>query len=318
MRPLLLLAVLSCSLGCRPDSSSTRPTPVAEGARAPVRLTPDELRALLATQGDRAAFVVLQWPGAPSTSRSPMPLLRSLGPKLTPALVTLLDLLERDRNALEADGWDLARPAVLSLGEAPFHGEGVGRFCEIDWAFGRPDGDRIPGVIARARLPARDVDALMRSLGAALGSARSPLPDLVEGRAKARAWALESGWLALLPGSDHVELVLEDEAVGGVELQRARVRLGVQPVEVPDSPSVRNLADADAGMLVRPRRAAELGLWAGLASGAKVLGSISIEQRDMARTKAIEISSGIELSMVSAPEIEQWSMRASAAELGEL
>lgn len=321
MRPLLLLlAALCCALGCRPASNSKGPTPVSEDTVVPPGLALDDVRALLASQGDRAAIVVLQWPGASSMSRSPMSLLRSINPpQLTPApMVTLLDQLERDRDALEAEGWDVAHPAVLSLSEVPFPGEGIGRFSEVDWAFGQPKGDRIPGVVTRARLPARDVDALMTSLTRALGRAGSPFPGLVEGHARARAWALESGWLALLPGPDHVQVVFEDEAIGGIELERARARLKVLPVEPPQSASVRNLVGTDDGMLVRPGRVADLALWAGLTSGAKVLESISIEQRDMARIKAIEVSSAIELSMVNTPEIEQWSLRGSTTETGEL
>jgi hypothetical protein len=306
----LLALALTGAPGCRTSSSPTETTE----PRAPVgereSLDVEQLRALIASQGDGGAALFVSWPGNPS----------SVDLRLLPVDEStlglssrLLELMHEPTPELEANGWALDRPAILSLFEFPMGDAGIGLVSEVDWAFGRPTGhDRLPGLVMRARLPARNVKALMASLSEELAGSHATFDALVQGRSGARAWTVEpGGWLALLPGPDHVQLVAQLGGRGPLDLASARACLDVTPALLPDGPALHNLDGAPYGGLLRMERFPAVDAWIGARVGLELLDQASPEFRDRSRLIAVELALGGELDAVDElPETGLLSIRA--------
>lgn len=204
-------------------------------------------------------------------------------------------------------GLDAARPIVLALAEPPAEmGERFASAAAIVRG-------ALPGLRHEVLLPATDVALLHRSLGEffdanKIGTAR---PELVAGDAKASAWQVGTGAVALVDGPDHVRLIAVTHASAptSASLLRPAIEAPVRTAGV----VAAALKDAPLALLVRARAQARLAVFfmahEGLAGAAS--GLPTRPQQRAAIVRALRCEAWIHGGK---QELEDWTISATADE----
>lgn len=319
----LALALVSGLCAC-PGTPTTDSAPAAvthepvsktfpREASAP---TPEALRNALQVLGDRAAVVlVLRDAGWPETVAQ----LGALAPESAPALESpeallraTLESFEIQVSAAPLRGRDPDRAIVLSMTEAPDE-LSLGRTVRVLHGV---TTEPFPGVRHQLLVPARDPDALRDSLSAWFSAEREPWPELVSGRAGARAFRLPDGFIAVLPEGQGVRVVIVHTSTGQL-LAQLRARLDATPVELPDTPATRQLGDPRApfAALLRPWRGREERRALNVIEIHSLLGVVPPDQRASVLANAVRIALDVELMLSSVGvELDDWSVSVSSVD----
>jgi hypothetical protein len=295
---------------------------------APIAAAPKQLTDQLAALGDRGVLVFVihdaTWhEGVTALARqfgesgsaieavhSPTELLR-----------VLADTIEFPLAAGELRGRDESRPIVISALESPVDGP-------LGWVTASQPLDGPPiGLRHQVVLPATDPAALSESLanwiegevadasGDESKDRRQAWPELVEGRAGARAWRSRTGVVAVLPEAAQLRVVfVHASRLPNGELDRWRAQLDNQPVEPPDTPALRLLGEpaSSVTVLVRPWRIRGASASAGAYHGRRALDDVPFDQRLMATARATHIALGGELMMPDdGAELDDWAVSLS-------